>query len=250
MGDVINFRANASIPGAITRSTPVIADRQMDSDNPVLAFGLPCKMVDGVIEAIEADDVAADFYGILSRLAPSTGGAADAGFLDGTPNATYHQAVLIKRYIAVLCAIGAPVIGQPVYMRVQADTGKVVGDLEATEDSAVAGGVITGTGTGLLTIAITDEELVKEGAYSIVLQETSATAEFFLFDPDGILIGKGNVATELVVAGLTMTISNAGTMTAGDSFAPVVTRANVKLPNVTWAVGGTDDNDVSEVFVA
>jgi len=177
-------------------------------------------------------------------------GAADAAFLSGTPNADYFQAALIKGYIAVICAIGTPVIGQPVYMRVQADTGKVVGDLEATEDSAVAGGVITGTGTGELTIAITDADLIKEGAYSIVLQETSATAEFFLFDPDGILIGKGNVATELVCAGLTMTISNAGTMTALDSFAPVVTRANVKLPNVTWSVGGSDDNDVSEVFVA
>jgi hypothetical protein len=250
MGDVINKYANASLPGAITRSNPVIVDREMDATNPLLAFGLPCKMESSEIEAIEADDTAEDFYGIISRLAPSTGGAADADFLSGTPNADYFQAVLVKMYIAVICAVGTPVIGQPVYMRVQTDTLKVIGDLEATEDSAVVGGVITGTGTGLLTIAITDADLVKEGEYSIVLQETSATAEFFLFDPDGILIGKGNVATELVCAGLTLTVADGGTMTAADSFAPVVTRANVKLPNVTWSVSGLDDNDVSEVFVA
>jgi len=67
MGDVINKYANASLPGAITRSNPVVADREMDATNPLLAFGLPCKSSSGELEAIEADDTAEDFYGILSR---------------------------------------------------------------------------------------------------------------------------------------------------------------------------------------
>ena len=247
MTDVIDKYADASLPGAVTRSNPAIIERIMNSAKPLTAFGQPCKVVSNKIETIEAGDLASVFYGILSRLAPSTGGDLSADFLSGTPNADYTQAVLVKRYIAVICAIGTPAINSPVYMRTVADTGKALGDFEATKDAVVVGGVITGTGTG--TLSITEDGTAKPGTWSIILQETSATAEFYLFDPDGFHVGTGNVGTELVAGGLTLTITDGGTMTIGDSFAPVVTDNNVELPNVNWSIAGKDSNNVTEVFV-
>jgi hypothetical protein len=252
MGDIINKYANASIPGAITRANPVIADREMDSTNPLLAYGAPGKMSGNELEAIEAGDVASDFYGILSRLAPSIGGAVDVAFLSGTPNSDYLQAVLIKGYIAVICSIGTPVIGAPVYMRVVTEVLELFGQFEATEDVTIVGTEDAGnTGTGTVDAeAFVDSDLCLAGVYEMELTETSGTAAFTITDPAGNrVLPDGAVETVYTNGLFTFEISDGGTMTTGDKFYLTVTRVNVKLPNVTWSVAGTDDNDVSEVFV-
>ncbi|MCY0150892.1 hypothetical protein OEG84_25130 [Hoeflea sp. G2-23] len=107
--------------------------------------------------------------------------------------------------------------GQPAY-RGTGDHGVVVGDtFTATGAGSEAAG---NTGTG----EITDEPSItagaKAGRYQAVLLATSATAPFAVYDPDGILVGHGVVATACTtIPGITtFTISNAGTMTTGDTF--------------------------------
>lgn len=252
MTDVINKYADASVPGAITRSNPVVADRVMNASKPLTAFGQPCKIVSNKIETIEAGDLAFVFYGILSRLAPSKDGSLTAAFLSGTPDADYPQAVLIKRYIAVVCAIGTPAIEGDVFMRVVADIGKDLGDLEATEDIDIAGAADAGnTGTGVVeTETVEDSDLIQAGVYTCVLTETSSTADYTVTAPDGTQMKNGNVATAYDDKGISWNITDAGTMTDGDIFTITVIRNNVKLPNVKWSVAGVDSHDVSEVFIS
>jgi len=129
------FSTPAGVPGDITRQQYTIVESGLLNQAKVpTAFGAPVKLVLGRFEAIEAADTAADFAGILSRLAPSIGGAIDGVFGPGTPNPDATQGIIVKGYCNVRCAIGTPVRGAPVYMRVVPDTGKLVGDLEATAD--------------------------------------------------------------------------------------------------------------------
>lgn len=115
--------------------------------------------------------------------------------------------------------------GQPAF-RGSGDHGVVVGGtFAATGAGSEAAG---NTGTGTITDSPTVAAGAKQGRYQAILLATSATAAFAVYDPDGILVGNGNVATEFTGDGLTFTISNAGTMTIGDTFYVDVTyTANV-----------------------
>ena len=105
--------------------------------------------------------------------------------------------------------------GQPAY-RGTGDHGVVVGGtFAATGAGSEAAGNI---GTGTITDAPTISAGAKQGRYQAILLATSATAAFALYDPDGVLVGHGNVASAFTGGGLAFTISNAGTMTIGDTF--------------------------------
>lgn len=105
--------------------------------------------------------------------------------------------------------------GQPAF-RGSGDHGVIKG---ATFAATGAGSEAAGnTGTGVITDAPTVAAGAKAGRYQAILLATSSTAAFAVYDPDGILVGHGNVATEFTGGGLTFTISNAGTMTIGDTF--------------------------------
>lgn len=87
-------------------------------------------------------------------------------------------------------------------------------------------------GTGVITDAPAVVAGAKPGRYQAILLATSATAPYAVYDPDGILVGNGVVATaNTTIPGFTtFTISNAGTMTQGDTFFIDVTyTANVKF---------------------
>lgn len=117
--------------------------------------------------------------------------------------------------------------GQPAF-RGSGDHGVVVGGAFAATGAGSEGPANIGTGT--ITDAPTVAAGAKQGRYVIQLVGTSSTAPFRVEDPDGVLVGEGNVATEFVGGGLTFTISNAGTMTAGDLFFVDVTyTSNVKF---------------------
>jgi hypothetical protein len=105
--------------------------------------------------------------------------------------------------------------GQPAF-RGSGDHGVVVGGTFAATGAGSEGPANVGTGT--ITDAPTVAAGAKAGRYVIQLLGTSSTAPFRVEDPDGVLVGEGNVATEFVGGGLTFTIANAGTMTAGDLF--------------------------------
>lgn len=139
-------------------------------------------------------------------------------------------------------AAGLP-FGQPAF-RGAGDHGVVIGGTFAATGagSAAAGNV----GTGVMTASPAITAGAKSGRYTAVLTGTSATAPYIVYDPDGNVAGHGVVATaNTTIPGITtFTISNAGTMTAGDTFFIDVTyTANVKfmglaiLDHVVPAVG-------------
>ena len=130
------FRAPSGVAGDITRQQDTIVESGLlnAADAPT-AFGAPVKIVAGKFEKIEASDAATVFYGILSRIAPSIAGDTAQTFASGTPNASAVQGIVVKGYVNVVCAVGTPVRGGQVFMRITADTGKAVGDLETAADS-------------------------------------------------------------------------------------------------------------------
>lgn len=107
--------------------------------------------------------------------------------------------------------------GQPAY-RGAGDHGVVAGGTFAATGtgSASAGNV----GTGVITASPAITAGAKQGRYTAVLQATSATAPYIVYDPDGLVVGDGVVASaNTTIPGITtFTISNAGTMTAGDTY--------------------------------
>lgn len=122
--------------------------------------------------------------------------------------------------------------GQPAF-RGSDDHGVVAGGTFAATGagSASAGNV----GTGAITASPAITAGAKQGRYRIVLTGTSATAPYLVYDPDGILVGHGVVATaNTTIPGITtFTIANAGTMTAGDTyFIDVTFTANAKFVGI------------------
>jgi hypothetical protein len=107
--------------------------------------------------------------------------------------------------------------GQPAF-RGTGDHGVILGGTFAATGagSAAASGNV---GTGAITASPAVAAGAKQGRYRIVLTATSATAPWLMYDPDGILVGHGAVATAATIDGIgPFTIANAGTMTAGDTY--------------------------------
>lgn len=131
------YRAPSGVAGDVTRQQDTIVESGLlNSAKAPTAFGVPVKIVSGKFEKIEASDAATVFAGILTRIAPAISGDTAQTFASGTPNVTAIQGVAVKGYVNVKCAIGTPVRGAAVYMRVTAASGKAVGDLEATADGS------------------------------------------------------------------------------------------------------------------
>lgn len=107
--------------------------------------------------------------------------------------------------------------GQPAF-RGTGDHGVVVGGTFAATGTGSADA--RNTGTGVITASPSITAGAKQGRYTAVLAATSATAPYLVYDPDGLLVGDGIVATaNTTIPGITtFTISNAGTMTAGDTY--------------------------------
>lgn len=72
------------------------------------------------------------------------------------------------------------------------------------------------TGTGTITASPTITAGAKIGRYTVTLLATSATGAFEVTDPDGIVIGTGNIASAFSAGGVAFTWANGGTMTIGD----------------------------------
>ena len=248
MSNTILYRVPSGVPGSITRpDNTVVESGFFNPTYPCTAFGQPVKMVSGLLRIPAANDAASVFFGILARVAPSIAGDTLQTMTSGTPNVASIQSVVKRGYVNVLCTVGTPVRSLPAYMRVVVNAPKAVGDWEATQDVTVAGGVITGTGTG--TIAATVTAPVIAGTWSLVLQTTSQTSKVTVIDPNGVRHPDATVGTAYSSGGLNFTITAAGTMTALDSFAPVVTNNNVAIPGVQWASDGVDAGLNAEIVI-
>lgn len=132
----ILYRASSGVAGDVTRpDNTVVESGLLNASAAPTAFGAPVKLVSGKFEKIASGDAATVFAGILSRIAPSIAGDLVQTFAGGTPNADAVQGIVVKGYVNVVCTQGTPARGGQVYMRITADTGKLVGDLETAADA-------------------------------------------------------------------------------------------------------------------
>jgi len=132
------YRAGAGVPGDVTRiNNTIIESATIDPDKAPTASGQAVTMyTNGLLQYISSGATAADFFGILTRMAPSIAGDTGQAYESGTPNQDTTQGVVVRGYVNVLCRQGTPVRNGAVYMRVTAAPNKDVGDLEATADGA------------------------------------------------------------------------------------------------------------------
>lgn len=139
----ILYSANSGAPGDLNGvPSTTVESWILNATLTPIAFGVPVKVVTtagiSTIAAIQSGDTAADFYGILSRSAPTVAGG-NTIINSGQPNPGTVSGVVVggPGYVLVACTIGTPARGGPVYMRVNAVLpGQNVGDLEATPDGA------------------------------------------------------------------------------------------------------------------
>lgn len=145
------YRAPAGIPGSITRTDlSAVEPGYLDSTGTPTAFGVPVKIVAGKFQLMGLTSVAADFYGVLARIAPSISGTNQDEVLGtATPWAKQMQSILTRGYINVTCLQGTPARNGGVYVRVvDGGVGKPVGAFEAVADgvnSVLLTGVIWAT---------------------------------------------------------------------------------------------------------
>lgn len=245
----ILYRASSGVAGDVTRpDDTVVESGLLNAAKAPTAFGAPVKIVSGKFEAIEASDAATVFYGILSRIAPSIAGDLVQTYAGGTPNAESVQGIVREGYVNVLCKQGTPARNGVVHLRVVADTGKAIGDLEATSDVGAVGAAVSGnTGDGTIgTVSAT--QAAQSGVYSATM--TAATA-FQVVAPDGTQLKAGATGAAYTADGVTFTITVGSTpMVAGDKFTVTVTKNNVALSGVAWAVDGKDASNMTEIRIA
>ena len=242
------YRAPSGVAGDVTRpDDTVVEPGLLNAAQAPTAFGAPVKLVSGKFEKIAASDAAAVFAGILSRIAPSIAGDTAQTFAGGTPNTDSVQGIVVEGYVNVVCTIGTPVRGDTVYMRVVAASGKAVGDLEAISDIATTGAAGAGNvGNGTIG-ALSATQSAQVGVY--VATMTGATA-FQVVAPDGNQLKAGATGAAYTAGGVTFTITVGATaMAAGDKFTVTVTKNNVALTGVTWAIDGRDSSNIAEILI-
>lgn len=154
--------------------------------------------------------------------------AYNTAFAIGLPGQIANEEKCNKVSRTVETALGI-VFGAPAF-RGAGDHGVVAAAAFAATGagSAAASGNI---GTGVITASPAVASPAKQGRYTAVLIATGATAAFLVYDPSGKVVGDGVVGSASTIDGIgPFTISNAGTMTAGDTYYVDVTyTANAKF---------------------
>lgn len=135
ISNTIATRAGSGIPGEITRRLEstiesILLDTATDTPDE---FGRAVKIVSGKARKFVSGDVAADIDGLLVRTEPAITEA------DGAPKENAVHGLLVEGYVSIVCAVGTPARTGIVYVRTVADTGKLVGDFEATFDDGGEG---------------------------------------------------------------------------------------------------------------
>jgi hypothetical protein len=92
------------------------------------------KIVSGKVQPIASGDAATVVYGLLQRPYPTN--AANEALGTATPPDSGLCDVVVRGYMTVKLSQGTAAKGGQVYVRVTADTGKLVGDIETAADSA------------------------------------------------------------------------------------------------------------------
>lgn len=120
-------RMPAGIPGDVTRKGDCTLEPGVIGATAI-PYGAPVKIADGKLVALAEGDDASDLYGFLARPYPTQSADNDSG--PGSAPSGSVRDVLRRGYINVKLASGTAAKSGVVYVRVAADTGKAVGDIE------------------------------------------------------------------------------------------------------------------------
>lgn len=123
------------------------------------------------------------------------------------------------------------------------DPGTVLGRT-ITSGAATATGFSTNTASVGAVGTITVGASAKLGVHKlIVVEPTTDAGTFIVFDPDGLVVGKGQVASEFSAGGLTFTIADAAAnYAAGDGYHITVTGTAKYVP---YDDGNTDGSAIA-----
>lgn len=130
-GKVIGKKMNLGYAGKISRDADVIIENRVVKDGtPDIVFGSPVKLnSDNTYEVFGATGLATTFAGIaVSGVKQATDYYSDAVAYKANEKAD----VLVRGSATIICSAGTPAAGGKVFVRITADTGKKVGDWEAT----------------------------------------------------------------------------------------------------------------------
>lgn len=128
---ILNTGLNALPAGTITRAGVSATEYGKFEADVLAGSAVVYDSQKGTFRAMKASDKAADVYGVAANVVPST---------------AQEGAIFVRGYIAVKVASDvAPVRGQPVYVRIKANDGKVIGAFESasttTENEALPNAV-------------------------------------------------------------------------------------------------------------
>lgn len=124
------------------------------------------------------------------------------------------------------------------------DTSQTASSTTITATAAAATAWATNTGNGAMG-AITVSTGVKAGTYKLAIIEPGTNVGTFLvFDPDGLIVGKGAVASAFSAGGLAFTLADGSTdFVAGDGFDIVIGDGDGTY--VAYDDDATDGSDVA-----
>jgi hypothetical protein len=126
----------AGIPGAINRTWAATVEAQVyDNANTFSSYGVPAKIVSGLLRPVASGDAASVVYGFLVRPYPAHSTNDPIG--TSTPPTLGIANVMVRGYMTVqLNNTTAATKNGQVYVRVaSAATGKPIGGIEAGADS-------------------------------------------------------------------------------------------------------------------
>lgn len=110
-------------------------------------------------------------------------------------------------------------------------------------------GAIVGTGNGVMgAITLTSNAAMKLGTYTLKITKAVANAgDFVLLDPNGYVIGAGQVAAAFSQAGFAFTLADGATDFVAGDYIPIVVTGTVKYKLVEATA--TDGTEVASVVV-
>lgn len=110
-------------------------------------------------------------------------------------------------------------------------------------------GATVGTGNGAMgSITLTSNANLQLGTYIVKIVKTVANAgDFVLIDPQGDVVGNGQVATAFNQAGFAFTLADGATDFVAGDYIPIVVTGTVKYKTVEATA--TDGTEVAKVVV-
>jgi hypothetical protein len=146
------YQSPSGVPGDISRVDESNVETAMLITPFPANYGVPMMFASGGV-TFSATPTAAALAGFLVRAVPGISQSSSNEAVNTfQPNQSEPQGLMVRGYMHVICKVGTPVRGNPVYVRTVTSGAKVIGDLEATSDPGnnVA---LTGTPIGNVTWA-------------------------------------------------------------------------------------------------